>query len=290
MTKDAPAPPEPAEDEPAQADSIRRVLELLWGLGDPPRKGPRPRTSVPEIVRAAVRVADTEGLDALSMRRVADEVGLSPMALYTYVPGKDELVQLMVDAVQGDAAADAQAETGRAAAGPASAEESSGSGAEAPGWRERVAAIARRTRAMHLAHPWLAQVTPLSRPSLGPGTLALYEADLRAIDGIGLSDVQMDAVLTLVAEYVAGATRATLAKSEAERRSGLSDDAWWAISSPVLEKVFDPERYPVAARVGAAAGADLEAAYDPGRAFEFGLARILDGIAALLPPGPAGTS
>lgn len=265
MTKDAPEPAqaEPAQAEPAQAASIRRVMELLWGLGEAPRKGPRPRTSVPEIVRAAIRVADAEGLEALSMRRVADEVGLSPMALYTYVPGKDELIQLMVDAVQGDAAT---------AAPPAG------------DWRERLAAIARRTRATHLAHPWLAHVTPMSRPALGPGTLALYEADLRAIDGIGLTDVQMDATLTLIAEYVGGATRATLATSEAERRSGLSDDAWWRISAPLLERVFDPERYPLAARVGAAAGAELEAAYAPDQAFEFGLGRLLDGIAALLPP------
>ncbi|MQA95504.1 MAG: TetR family transcriptional regulator [Streptosporangiales bacterium] len=252
-----------------QGESIKRVMELLWGLAERPRKGPRPRTSVPEIVAAAVRAADGEGLEALSMRRVADDVGLSPMALYTYIPGKDELIQLMVDAVQGDAARSSGAD------GPPSGD-----------WRARVTAIARRTRAMHLGHPWLAQVAPLSRPLLGPGTLALYEADLRAIDGIGLSDVQMDAVLTLLAEYVSGATRATLAQSEAERRSGLSDDAWWEISAPLLEKVFDAERYPVAARVGAAAGADLEAAYDPDRAFEFGLARLLDGIAALLPPAP----
>src|SRR5665213_2276477 len=81
----------------------RRSIALLWGLAGTGRRGPKPRHSVEDVVEAAIALADAEGLAALSMRRVAGMLGLSPMSLYTYVPSKAELVDLMLDRIAGEA-------------------------------------------------------------------------------------------------------------------------------------------------------------------------------------------
>src|SRR4051794_5684360 len=70
----------------------RRTIELMWGAPGSPRRGPKPKITAEMIVQAAVAVADAEGLAALSMRRVADELDVAAMSLYTYVPGKAELL------------------------------------------------------------------------------------------------------------------------------------------------------------------------------------------------------
>lgn len=242
-----------------------RTMALLWGTGKKPSRGPKPGLSVEKILRVAIGVADGEGLGALSMRRLAKELGVSTMSLYTYVPAKAELVDVMLDAVMG--------ETRR----PDSAAESLGCG-----WRERLEAVARENRALYRRHPWVLQVAATTRPPLGPNVIAKYDRELRAIDGIGLTDVEMDSVLTLVLEYVEGATWRAAEASQSENRTGVSDEEWWAANAPLLEKVFDAGRYPTAARVGAAAGEALQAAYDPDYAFEFGLGRVLDGVAAFV--------
>jgi AcrR family transcriptional regulator len=242
----------------------KRSMELLWGVGERSRRGPKPKLTAGQIARAAIELADAEGLAALSMRRVADRLGVTAMSLYTYVPGKAELLDLMLDTVYG--------EVGGEVGG-----EDDGTG----GWRERLEGVARRSRALYQRHPWLLTVAT-SRPVLGPNVTAGYDSALRAVDGIGLTDIEMDLVVTVLADYVHGAVRGAVDAAQAEQRTGISDDEWWAEYAPLLEKVFDPDRYPTAARVGAAAGAEYGAASDPARAFEFGLQRLLDGIAVLV--------
>jgi hypothetical protein len=182
------------------------------------------------------------------------------MSLYTYVPTKAELLDLMVDAIV--------AET----------DEADGGG----GWRARLERVARQNWALYLRHPWLLQVAALSRPPLGPHTIAKYDRELRAVEGIGLSEIEMDSVLNLVLGHVEGAARRAAEMAQAERRTGISDLQWWQAVSPLLEEVFDPGRYPTAARVGPVAGAAYQAAFDPAHAFEFGLQRVLDGVAVLV--------
>jgi AcrR family transcriptional regulator len=238
-----------------------RTIALLWGRQKQPTRGPKPGLSVDQIVAAAIALSDDEGLPALTMRRVADRLGASAMSLYTYVPTKAELLDLMVDAVVAETAED-------------------DAGDEC--WRSRLERVARRNWALYRRHPWLLQVAAQSRPPLGPQTIAKYDRELRALEGIGLSEVEMDSVLSLVLGHVEGAARRASEATEAERRTGMSDDQWWRAVSPLLAEVFDPERYPTAARVGAAAGAAYQAAFDPGHAFEFGLQRVLDGVAVLV--------
>ncbi len=239
-----------------------RSMALLWRDGSAPARsrGPRPGLSVDRIVTAAIELADAEGLAALSMRRVAERLGVGTMSLYTYVPSKAELVDVMFDTACGEAAHIEPA--GR--------------------WRARLAAVARASWELYRRHPWMLQVVAMSRPPLGPNSIAGYDRDLRAVDGIGLSDLEMDSVVNLVAVFVQGAARTAVEAASSAADTGQTDEEWWSTYGPLLEKVFDARRYPVAARVGAAAGETHQSAYDPEHGFRFGLARLLDGIEALV--------
>lgn len=236
----------------------RRTLELLWGVRERPRRGPKPRLTAEEIVRAAIALADAEGLDALSMRRIADELGVSPMSIYTYVPGKAELIDLMVDRAFGELTPP-----------------------DADTWRARLEHIARDNWALYHRHPWLLRITTV-RPPLGPNSVGKYEFELRAVDGLGLTDLEMDSVVALVTGFAESAARVSVNAAEAERRSGMTDAQWWETVAPVLAPLMDEADYPLGSRVGRAAGQEYDAAVAPGRAFEFGLARILDGIEVLI--------
>ena len=238
-----------------------RSMELLWGVGQAPRsRGPRQGLTVERIVAAGIEIADADGLGAVSMRRVADRLGVGTMSLYTYVPSKAELVDVMFDR----------------AVGSADRTEVDGD------WRAKLTAIARSAWDLYQRHPWLLQVMAMSRPPLGPNSIADYDHQLRAVDGIGLTELEMDSVVSMVGVYVQGTARAAVEASTSAQATGQTDDEWWSAYAPLLEKVFDADKYPVAARVGAVAGETYQSAYDASHGFEFGLARILDGVEALV--------
>ncbi|MFC3996924.1 TetR/AcrR family transcriptional regulator [Nocardiopsis sediminis] len=267
-----------------------RGLALLWRAREPQPAG-RSSLTADRIVHAAIAIADTEGLAALSMRRVAESLGVGTMSLYTYVPGKSELTDAMLDTVYGEALDDApetaQAQDGHDAPETAQAQHGhdaggvSGTPGDGDGWRSRLERIARGNRALHLRHPWMVQVAT-GRPVLGPNETAKYDRELRAVDGIGLTEVEMDSVIGLITGYVHGAVRGEVESARAERQSGVSDAEWWSARAPVLSHLMDPGRYPTAARVGRAAAERHGAAHDPDHDFEFGLQRVLDGIDAFI--------
>jgi len=238
-----------------------RTLQLLWR--DPaaiPRHGPRQGLSIDAVVDTATELADAESLEAVTMRRVAQELGVVPMTLYTYVPGKAELLDLMLDA--------AYARMTRT--------DTSGRP-----WRPRLTAVAAENWDLFEAHPWAAAVSTI-RPPLGPGQLAKYEHELSAFSGLGLDDVTVDDCLTCLLTFVQACARAAADARAGQRDSAMDDAQWWAANAPLLARVFDERAYPTAARVGAAAGAAHGSAYNPGHAYDFGLQRVLDGLAALI--------
>ncbi|MBF6285123.1 TetR/AcrR family transcriptional regulator C-terminal domain-containing protein [Nocardia cyriacigeorgica] len=237
-----------------------RTLELLWRVPTPSGRGPKQRSSVDEVVAAAIEIADTEGLEAVTMRAVATHLGLTPMATYTYVPGKAELIDLMLDAVY---LAMPRPDLGGLP------------------WRERVTTIATENRAMLTKHPWVAYI-PTTRPPLGPGQTAKYDHELRAFDGLGLDDVQMDAALTYLLGFVTSVARIATDTARAAAESNQSDSEWWERAAPLLETCITAEQYPLATRVGAAAGSAFDGAYSADHAYEFGLARVLDGLDRLI--------
>jgi AcrR family transcriptional regulator len=237
-----------------------RSMALLWRRPQDAdrRRRPEPTLDVDRVVGAAVRLADAEGLAALSMRRVATELEVAAMTLYSHVPGKGELVDLMFDSVLGELYPDEQA-------------------AITGNWRARLDAVARADRAFFLRHRWALHVAT-GRPPLGPSLMRKYEIELRAVDGLGLSEVQMDLLVT----HLNGFVRGTIG----ERATGSTEDQWWAATAPYAGQLFDAERFPAAARVVPVARRELQGATSPERSFAFGLERLLDGVGVLiLDPG-----
>ncbi len=247
------------EKKPTALDPVR-TLALLWGPQDRPG---RSGLTVRAIVQAAVALADSGGIDAVSMRAVADSLGAGTMSIYTHVPGKPALVDLMIDTVTGELYADLDEP------------------ARQGDWRAGLRFVARRNWELYVRHPWLLQV-PQGRPALGPNINRKYEAELRPLDGIGLSDLEMDGVLTMVVVHVQGLARWHAALTADRDGSGADDEQWWSAIEPALAAVMDPSGFPVAGRVGRAVGEQLGSAGDPAGALDFGIDRILDGAEQLL--------
>ncbi|MFJ3404583.1 TetR/AcrR family transcriptional regulator [Promicromonospora sp. NPDC090134] len=246
-----------------------RTLDLLWGTRESSGLGRKPGLGLDRIVAAGVDVADDGGLDSLSMRRVADRLGVGAMSLYRHVRDKAELLDLMVDRVLAEVRYDD-------AGGP----DGAGDTGDGNAWRPRLERVADENRALFERHPWLLGRFE-SRPPLGPGTIAKYDAELRAVDGIGLSDVEMDLVLTLVLGYARDATAGLLAWRSLPERSGQDDARWWAEHAPHMARVLG-DRYALAARVGTAATSQYGGLHDAERAWAFGLSRVLDGIGSFV--------
>jgi AcrR family transcriptional regulator len=248
--------------ERRSAGDPARTLELLWHEPGPAdsRRGPRQGLSAERVAVAAIALADRGGLGSVTMRAVAHALGVVPMSLYTYVPGKAELLDLMLDTVY---------------------RQMPRSDLSGMPWRERLATIAQENRSLFTLHPWIAEVST-GRPPLGPGLMAKYEHELFAFEGLGLDDIEMDAALTFLLGFIQAAARSAAAAAAARQDSAMSEDQWWAANAPLLARVFDETKYPTAARVGAAVGAAHGAAYDPDHAYAFGLQRVLDGLSALI--------
>ena len=220
-----------------------RSFDLLWGERRRGARGPVPGLSVERIAAAAIALADAEGLGALSMRRLAGELGVAAMALYRYVPGKAELLDVMVDAVIGEQATSTTAGGGS-------------------GWRRPRGRAARCTSA---TRGWRRPRSSAPRwaPTRSPPTTRL----LSAASGIGLSPAETVAAAQLVAGYARSAAGREEERARTER--------FWAERSAFWEDHYEPERFPALTALYEAGAFD-----DPPDAFEFGLQRILDGIAA----------
>ncbi|HWG98082.1 MAG TPA: TetR/AcrR family transcriptional regulator [Pilimelia sp.] len=242
--------------QPNPAQQVRRSIELLWGGGGRQGRGPRPSLSLRRIVEAAIAVADRDGVDGLSMRRVAAELGVGTMSLYRYVPGKAELLALMLDRVS---------EPGEELVGLAGA-----------GWRAVLTATAQGSYRLYRRHPWLLQVN-WTRPVIGPNTLAGIELVMRSLDRLGLTDQERISVMVLVDAYVTGLARQHIQHAAVSAETGLADEEFWAQQGPALSRAMESGDYPAMAALA-------EDAFSLGwdETFEFGLRRLLDGVGALI--------
>lgn len=249
-----------SQKKKSNADPMR-ILALLWGSQT---EAGRSGLTVKAIVTAALEIAVSEGIDALSMRKVAARLGVGAMSLYTHVPGKAELIELMLDTALGELYQGVEEPSSQ------------------PGdWRDAMRFIAQRNWDLYLKHPWILQINT-ARPVLGPHNSLKYEAELRPLDRLGLSDLEMDATLTLILTHVEGCARAYAAIWRTQRETGMTDVEWWVAYAPHLDKLVDPALFPVATRVGASAGEEYMAPSSPESLFTFGLERILAGIYELI--------
>src|SRR5260221_14757303 len=154
-----------------------RSLALLWGSQT---EAGRSGLTLKAIVTAAIDLADINGVDALSMRNVAERLGVGTMSLYTHVPGKSDLIDLMFDTAYGELY-----------------ESIEGPSQQPGGWRGALQFIAKQNWDLYHRHPWMLQAAT-GRSVVGPHAAIKYEAELRPLDKLGLSDVEMDAVLALL--------------------------------------------------------------------------------------------
>ena len=239
-------------------------IEAAWGLRERPSKGPKPGLSLERIVDAGVQVAASDGLEAVSMSRVAAELGSSTMSLYRYVAAKHELLALMVDAVMVDAAA------GTRAAAPAADED----------WR---AGLSRWAWAYHRVlrrHLWVLRI-PISAPPVTPNLTAWLEAGLGTLRGSGLTEPEKLSVMLLLSGFVRNEATLVADIGAASATAGASEQQQimphWG---HLLGLLTDHERFP-ALHAALASGA-FDQDDDPDDEFGFGLERILDGVAALV--------
>lgn len=238
-----------------------RSLALLWSSHTVPG---RSGLTVRAIVAAAIELADAEGLAAVAMRQVAERLNVGTMSLYTHIGGKAELTDLMLDTVYGQLY-DAMDAPSR----------------QPGGWRGALSYIALCNWNLYQEHPWMLQIVR-GRPLLGPHAIRKYEAELRPLDGLGLTDIEMDSILTLVLTHVEGTARNYASLTQAAQDSGISDVEWWVATAPLLARVLDATQFPVAARVGTTTGEAYQAPSNPAYVLAFGLERILDGVALLI--------
>jgi AcrR family transcriptional regulator len=245
-------------------------MELLWGprvVAPRTGPGPKPGLSVEAIVAAAIDIADAEGMAALSMRAVGERLGRTAMALYTYVPGKTELVDLMYDRTLGEL--------------PPSYPESSG-------WRAAALALAGALWDLHLRHPWLLQVSP-ARPVLGPGEFHVQETLLSVLAATGLPLPRVRWVVSALFNIVRGSVQAAAESRQAARETGLSEEDWWYARSALLEELAPdlPARFPTVVKLGdeGAFDAPSDEPYlerEARLSFEAGLELLLDGVEAAI--------
>ena len=240
-------------------------MSTIWDRPEPGAR--RPRHTREQIAAAALAIADREGFDAVSMRRVAAEIGAGTMTLYHYVRTKDDLLDLMDDAIMGQVliAADELPAT----------------------WREALLAIARRSREIFMQHPWALEALRGSRG--GPNGMRHFEQTLAAVAELDLDARARLELIAIVDDYVFG-----FVFRSAAVHAALTDTLEEEILEellPFFEEQLQTGEYPnIELLFG---GQDPRAKWElvveimtAESRFELGLARLLDGIEASL-EGPA---
>jgi AcrR family transcriptional regulator len=241
-------------------------LDLMWGRRGSGSRGPRRGLSVEDIVEAAVRLADAEGLDGVSMARVADELGFTTMSLYRYVAGKDELLQLMWNA---------------------SAHGAEDLELDGDDWRSRMRCWALAQREMIDRHPWVSQM-PMAVPPLAPNSLTFVERGLQALDATGLADADKLRVIGLLSSYTLSEARMAYdaARAAAEEQAAAAESAEpvppWSFEA-LLRELVDEPTYPRLHKIAWSYGiGDGTSGFDERAEFLFGVEIILDGVQALI--------
>jgi AcrR family transcriptional regulator len=238
---------------------LPRGLDLLWGRRQAGKRGPKPALSVDAVVKAAIRLADAEGLEAVSMARVAQELGFTTMSIYRHVDNKEELLQLMWNA---------------------SAEGVEAVVLEGASWREKLRAWAEVQRQALADHPWITEM-PLAAPPAAPNSLAFVEKGLSALDGTALADGDKLRVIGILSSYTLSEARMAndAARAAKKAREEGEDRPPWDFHG-LLRELVDEVSYPRLYRIA------WEWPQSPDRSeteeFRFGVDRILDGVEALI--------
>lgn len=238
--------------EKAERRDPARTMALLWRAPGEPARGRRAGLTADAVVAAGIELADAAGLTELSMRRVAERLGVGTMSLYTYVQNKADLVAAMRDHVVGEIAVPNRDGD----------------------WREELSAYARDLWDLMHRHPWLLG-TPIAHELAGPNETERMDAVLGIGAAAGLPEPDMLGVYLLVDAYVRGLAWISVDTQQASARSGMSEVEWWTDKEALVNAYVTPTRFPAMTAVAASGAFATDG-------FAFGLARVLDGIAAHL--------
>jgi AcrR family transcriptional regulator len=237
---------------------LPRYLQLLWGREPAGRRGPKPGRTIQEIGAAGVAVADREGLEGVSMKSVAAEIGMTPMSLYRYVDSKDQLLEVMLDSAYGPA------DLSLVSSGP---------------WRERLTRWAWALADALVRHPWIS-LAPMASPPLSPNIIGWTEAGARAFEGLDVTAQQKMSSLLVVDGYVRSHVAMSVSMGFTAPDAPPPDPY-----QTLLPMLLDPERFPsllaaspVIVGENDAENGDEDFFRDEMR---FGLDLIFDGIEAL---------
>ncbi|HKT06123.1 MAG TPA: TetR/AcrR family transcriptional regulator C-terminal domain-containing protein [Rugosimonospora sp.] len=234
---------------------VAGVGTLVQARPAPARPARHGEPAPARIVRTAIEIADDEGLGALSMRRVATELGVATMALYRHVRSRDELVLMMVDAAMAEAPPPAPV----------------------PGWRAQLEALGRLQWANYQRHVWLAPAVSMTRPQLVPHGMRHTEYAVRALDGLGLDPgTRAHAAIGFIG-YVRGMAASLESEARARQDTGLTGGEWVESQNAAFAAAFATGNYP---HLAALAATEVDLSLDS--LFEFGLCRLLDGYETLL--------
>lgn len=220
---------------------------------------PAPEITREQVVRTAMAIADAEGSGALSMRRVATELGVATMSLYRHVPSKDDLVTQMIDAAFGDHPFTA----------PPPAD-----------WRAALELAGRQLWTIFRRHPWVAPVMSLTRPQVTPNPIAYGEWVMSALHRAGFDGYRIFQVHLTLFSHVRGLAISLEPEAVAQQETGMTYDEFIDTHDAEFTALITSGAYPTFQAVAAAADFDL----DLDEQFEFGLRHLLDGLAGL-PPG-----
>jgi AcrR family transcriptional regulator len=226
---------------------------VIWARLSGQGRGPVRTLDYRAITTAAIALADEDGVDAVSMRKVAGRMDHSPMSLYRHIGSKDDLTELMYDAVLGELDL---------------------TGIPSGSWRADVARLAREMRRLHHAHPWIARFG--HRPSLGPNARRFLETGLACVDGLGLDIDGMLDLLSTALQFTRGFVVQELGEVEAQRRTGLDFAGYQRHTGPFITQLLQEGRLPYLRRLVQ----EAEDLPDPDVVFERRLAMVLDGLAA----------
>ena len=244
-------------DAEGAAESPRNIGARFAPLWDPPAastRGRPPRVSRSEVIDAAVAIADAAGLEAVSMRSVAKSLGVGTMTLYSHVPGRDELVDAMIDRAYADFDLP---EPGRP-------------------WRPALEHYAHGYWQLLRTHPWLLDVNVWRLP-LAPHVLEADEAGYRCLVDTGLAATQVVETIAIVNNTVTGLARSAAAEAADETRQGVDYTTYWEATGDFWENTFDPARFPTMTRLWTVG------AFDAGATpFELRLGSLLDTIDLLV--------
>ena len=233
---------------------LRRRSELLWDDRVQATRGPKAGVSPGDVVRAAVAIADADGLSAVTMGAVSAKLGYTTMAVYRYFPSKEALYDAIVDAGLGypPRVVEPRAD-----------------------WRSEVTQWAHAKRAMLCARPWLAELPFVAAPH-GPNWLRWLEALTAALSRTGMSTTDIGQMISVIDGYTRGASDTAISLARVIARGGTAE-AWAAAVGADLGRAIGDARFPAFAAILTAPSEGNSRS--PDESFEFGLQRVLDGIA-----------